>query len=210
MKRIPKDDVDQKVIKQIVLGEYSYAVNALWEKKEVKEHILKKFSKDISTECDGLCSLTNPSMLRISSSEALKCFDEKSHVQEIRERAPVLAAMVEAASVTKTKSKYKHDKSQNIGVDVQCAQSMAVSTLLRSRCLAMSTQAYRVALLLWNSGAKKQVSFSVSTSACLASFLQDCGGFYTVWYTICVSYYDYYPMCHSLFHARKKPRSYKH
>jgi hypothetical protein len=147
-------------------------------------------------------------MLRISSSEALKCFDEKSHVQEIRERAPVLAAMVEAASVTTTK--YKHDKSQNIGVDVQCAQSMAVSTLLRSRCLAMSTQAYRVALLLWNSGAKKQVSFSVSTSACLASFLQDCGGFYTVWYTICVSYYDYYPMCHSLFHARKKNRSYKH
>ena len=116
--------------------------------------------------------------------------------------------MVEAASVTKTK--YKHDKSQNIGVDVQCAQSMAVSTLLRSRCLAMSTQAYRVALLLWNSGAKKQVSFSVSTSACLASFLQDCGGFYTEWYTICVSYYDYYPMCHSLFHARKKTRSYKH
>ena len=78
------------------------------EKKEVKEHILKKFSKDISTDCDGLCSLTNPSMLRISSSEALKCFDEKSHVQEIRERAPVLVSMVEAASVTKTK--YKHDK----------------------------------------------------------------------------------------------------
>ena len=102
-------------------------------------------------------------MLRISSSEALKCFDEKSHVQEIRERAPVLAAMVEEASVTTTK--YKHDKSQNIGVDVQCAQSMAVSTLLRSRCLAMSTQAYRVALLLWNSGAKKQVSFSVSKSS---------------------------------------------
>jgi hypothetical protein len=147
-------------------------------------------------------------MLRISSSEALKCFDEKSHVQEIRERAAVLAAMVEAASVTKTK--YKHDKSQNIGVDVQCAQSMAVWTLLRSRYLAMSTQAYRVALLLSNSGAKKQVSFSVSTSACLASFLQDCGGFYTVWYTICVSYYDYYLMCHSLFHARKKTRSYKH
>lgn len=181
VKRFPKDDVDQKAIKQIVLGEYSYAVNALWEKKEVKEHILKKLTKEISSECDGLCSLNNPSILRNSSAEALKSFDEKSHAREIRERAPILAAMVEAASITKTK--YIHDNEEkNIGVDVQCAQSMAVSTLLRSRCLAMSAQAYRVSILLWNSGAKKQVSFpfQISIFICMASLLKYRGSLRTV------------------------------
>ncbi len=139
------------------MGEYSYAVNALWEKKEIKKHIMKKITKDISSECDGLCSLSNPSMLRNSSAEALKSFDERFHVQEVCERVPVLAAMVEAAGVNK-KTKYNHNEEQNIGVNAMCAQSMAISTLLRSRCLAMSAQAYRVGLLLWNSGVKKQVS----------------------------------------------------
>lgn len=74
------------------------------EKKEIKEHILKKLTKDVSNECDGLCALKNPSMLRNTSSESLKTFDENSHVTEIRERAPILAAVLTAASTTKTRS----------------------------------------------------------------------------------------------------------
>lgn len=110
MRRIPKDDTDLKAIKQIVMGEYGYAVNALWEKQVIKELILKKLTRAISTECDGLCSLKSPSMLRNTSSESLKTFNEKSHVAEIRERAPVLAAVLAAASRRKQSRKQQLSK----------------------------------------------------------------------------------------------------
>ena len=65
----------------------------------------KKITKDISSECSRLCSLNNPSILRDSPPEALKSFEE-SHVREIHDRGPILAAMVEAASIPKMNERH--------------------------------------------------------------------------------------------------------
>ena len=157
VRRIPKDDTDQKAVKQTAMGEYSYAVNALWEKQEIKDLILKKLTTDITKEWDGLCSLKNPSMLRSTSPDSLKIFDEKAHLAELRVRAPMLAAVL-AASSAKTKRTLEQEdaKCDVSGVDIYCSQSMAASILLRSRCRKMSAQAYRVAIVLWHSRAKNR------------------------------------------------------
>lgn len=40
---------------------------------------LKKITKEVSKECEQLCSLNNPSMLR-DSTDGLKSFNEAAHV----------------------------------------------------------------------------------------------------------------------------------
>ena len=41
VKRYPKDDIDRKAIKQILLGKYSYTAKSLWEKQEFKDAVKK-------------------------------------------------------------------------------------------------------------------------------------------------------------------------
>ena len=147
---MPRDDIDRKAIKQIVLGEYKYAVNALWEKPEIKDHFIEKLCREVGKECDELCAKSRPSLLRNCSPDGLKLFSEKSHIAELKERAPLFHSVLKASG--------KKADGSGDGPDQQCALSMAASVLLRSRNVHMSAQAYRVSLLLWQSGAKKQVS----------------------------------------------------
>lgn len=163
-RRLPKDDIDRKAIKQLVLGEYGYAVNALYSKKVIRDAILQKVRGTILTECKDLCSVNSPSMLRNTTPAGLKQFNESAHVAEFSERAPVLYSMLSAAV----------EKRGNISTDIQDVEngnkneskskaapaiSMAASVLLKKRCPQMSAQAYRLSTVLWHSGAKKQVSF---------------------------------------------------
>ena len=82
--------MDRKAIKQLVLGEYGYAVNALYSKKVVRDALLEKVCGSVIEECKDLCSVRKPSILRDTTPEGLKQFTESAHVTELSERAPVI------------------------------------------------------------------------------------------------------------------------
>ena len=55
----------------------------------VKKHVIEKVMKVISKEVAGLCSKTNPSLLRKTGKGDLEKFDLEHVCSEWRERAPV-------------------------------------------------------------------------------------------------------------------------
>ena len=95
--RIPRDDTDRKAIKQLALGQYGYAVNALYSKQAVRDELLQKVCSSINDECKELCSTRSPSVLRDVSPLGLREFTETTHVAELANRAPVLHAVLSSA-----------------------------------------------------------------------------------------------------------------
>jgi len=162
-RRVPKDDVDRKAIKQVVLGEYGYAVNALYSKKVIRDALLEKVRAAVTSECKDLCSVKTPSLLRNTSPTGLKQFSESAHVAELAERAPILYLLLSAAvgkPIPQTAGNHDEENASSSDTDSNKtvpAISMAASVLLKTRCPQMSAQAYRVSTVLWHSGAKKQV-----------------------------------------------------
>ena len=161
--RFPKDDTDRKAIKQLALGQYGYAVNALYSKQTVKDELLQRVCSSINEECKELCSTRRPSVLRDVSPQGLKQFTETTHVAELATRAPVLYAVLSSAVGKNHTVKENLDVQEPNTTSEQRTKivppiSMAASILLKSRCPQMSAQAYRLSTVLWHSGAKKQVS----------------------------------------------------
>ena len=153
MRRLPRDEIDSKAIKQIVTGQYGYALNALWQKQDFKKALYQKVAGDVLRECEQLCSLGDPSLLRDATPNGLKSFTETAHLAELQRRAPILLSILQASTSTRTTGKSESTH----GVSPDCAVSMAASVLLHARCPQMSAQSYRLALVLWHSGARKQV-----------------------------------------------------
>ena len=149
----PKDDIDSKAVKQIVTGHYNYALNALYTKPEIKEAMIKKVAHEVALECEKLCSLSSPSILRDASPNGLKSFNETAHIEELQKKAPIFHSILQSST---SKGRVSQSNS-NYGVNSQCSISVAASALLRTRCPQMSVQSYRLALVLWQSGARKQV-----------------------------------------------------
>ena len=76
--------MDRKAIKQLVLGEYGYAVNAFYSKK-VRDALLEKVCGSVIEECKDLCSVRKPSILRDTTPTGLMQFTESAHVTELSE-----------------------------------------------------------------------------------------------------------------------------
>jgi hypothetical protein len=156
VRRYPRDETDSKAIKQIITGQYGYASNALWRKQVFKEALIKKVMVEVSLECEQLCSLINPSILRDASPNGLKSFNETAHVEELQKKAPIFHSILQA-SASSLKGGSKCDSKHGVNPRCSISISMAASALLRARCPQMSVQSYRLALVLWHSGARKQV-----------------------------------------------------
>ena len=66
-------------LKQLALGQYGYAVNALYSKQAVRDKLLQKVCSSISDKCKELCSTKSPSVLRDVSPLGLREFTETTH-----------------------------------------------------------------------------------------------------------------------------------
>ena len=144
------------------MGEYGYAVNAIYSKKVIRDALLEKVCGSVIEECKDLCSVKKPSILRNTTPEGLKQFTESANVTELSERTPVLYTILSSAAGKPVLSKAGNQNGENGANDesntAAPAMSMAVSILLKKRCPQMSARAYRFSTVLWHSGAKKQVS----------------------------------------------------
>ena len=151
-------------LKQLALGQYGYAVNALYSKQAVRDELLQcEAASVINVRCYvpprvhlfcGMCLHWD-----WGSSQKLPM-----HVAELDNRAPVLHAVLSSAVWKNPTVKenltdvQEPNRASEQHAKIVSPISVAKSILLKSRCPQMSAQAYRLSTVLWHSGAKKQVS----------------------------------------------------
>jgi len=130
----------QNIGKAVAHGIPSRIATAVMNCPSVSDQIIGKVMKVVSKEVTGLCSKTNPSLLRKTGKEDLEKFDLENVCQEWRERAPVFYSfLLTSAANKRTKS------STWLG-----GLSLAGSALLKQRNQEMSATAAVMGVLLKN------------------------------------------------------------
>lgn len=128
----------QIVGKALAHGVPSTIATAVMDCPPVRNHIVEKVMKVVSKEVTGLCSKTNPSLLRKTGKEDLEKFDMEHVCKEWRERAPVFHSFLLTSAANKsTKS------STWLG-----SLALAGSVLLKQRNREMSATAAVMGVLL--------------------------------------------------------------
>ena len=128
----------QNVGKALAHGIPSRIATAVMDCPLVRNHIVEKVMKVVSKEVTGLCSKTNPSLLRKTGKEDLEKFDMELVCKEWRERAPVFYSFLLTSAANKsTKS------STWFG-----SLALALSVLLKQRNREMSATAEVMGVLL--------------------------------------------------------------
>lgn len=83
--------------RQLALGDIPTMTRALVATPDVKKEILHLICKEVTSEIVGLCSLTNPSVLRKSSPDDLATFTWEVVLDELKIRTPIYLQFLEAA-----------------------------------------------------------------------------------------------------------------
>ena len=88
--------------KALVHGVPSRIAGVIMNCLPVKKHVIEKVMKVVSKEVAGLCSKTNPSLLRKSGKGNLKKFHLEHVCSEWRERAPVFYSFLLTSAANKS------------------------------------------------------------------------------------------------------------
>lgn len=128
----------QSVGKALAHGVPSQIAGAIMNCQPLRQHVIEKVLKIASKEVTGLCSKSNPSMLRKTEKADLENFDFELLCNEWRERAPVFYAFLLTSCVNKrTKSNTWFG-----------SLALAGSILLKQRNAEMSSTASVMGVLL--------------------------------------------------------------
>ena len=128
----------QSVGKALAHGVPSQIAGAIMNCQPLRQHIIEKVLKIASKEVTGLCSKSNPSMLRKTEKADLENFDFELLCNEWRERAPVFYAFLLTSCINKrTKSNTWFG-----------SLALAGSILLKQRNAEMSSTASVMGVLL--------------------------------------------------------------
>ena len=92
----------ENIGKALVHGVPSRIAGAIMNFLPVKRHIIEKVLKVASKEVAGLCSKTNPSLLRKTGKGDLEKFDLEHVCSEWRERAPVFYSLLLTSAANKS------------------------------------------------------------------------------------------------------------
>ena len=142
---------DAKLIRGVVSNNPSSIANAVWEDKIIKEFLLCKLEKSIKEEGRDLCSRNKPSLLTDSKADSIILQKDSVIISELKQRAPTLKRVLRSASQGKVVRGKERDNR------ISRAITMVTSILMRCRNPSMPAMAYRISVLLWHSGAEKQV-----------------------------------------------------
>ena len=99
--------------------------------------------KSVDSECNGLCSMKQPSYLRSPNKDQLLDFSLEKVVDELEKRAPFTYEILHAACVNKRNSERRHDWVPSL--------SMAVAKLLRNRSSCLNAVQLLLSIFLYHS-----------------------------------------------------------
>lgn len=128
----------ENIGKALVHGVPSRIAGAILNCPPVKKHVIEKVMKVVSKEVAGLCSKTNPSLLRKTGKEDLEKYDLEHVCSEWRERAPVFYSFLLTSAANKSSKSATWFGSL----------ALAGSVLLKQRNSGMSATASVIGVLL--------------------------------------------------------------
>ena len=140
----------------------------------VKSEALKQVVAAVKSECRRLCQLKpKPSVLRMKSSDELKSFTWKAVTLELKQRAPILLAVLQAAAESyrqrvprQTLSRRRKKGSKLMKMARESVIGMAAAVLLKERNKNMCKLQAVISTLLYAGHASKEV---ICTFCCMAS-----------------------------------------
>ena len=91
--------------RQLALGDIPSMSRAFVSMTDVKKEVVKLISQEITSEMVGLCSTSNPSVLRKSSPDDLAKFTWEVVHDELKIRAPIYLQFLEAAVANPSQKK---------------------------------------------------------------------------------------------------------
>lgn len=98
-------DEYRRIGRQLALGDNTSIARALVALPDVNEIIYQLIGKEITSEITGLCSKTNPSLLRKSTPKELSEFSWDNVHQELSDRAPRFMQLLQAATANPSQSR---------------------------------------------------------------------------------------------------------
>ena len=100
-KQIPEDL--HRVCKKLVRGRYDNLAAAVWKHDELRKHIIKLFLKELNRECEKICQIKEPSILRKTRKGDMLKFSYDEFEKEMEERTPLLRRVLMTAALRRTK-----------------------------------------------------------------------------------------------------------
>ena len=131
--------------KSLVNGSFKQIAAAAWKSEGLRNALLAVLKKEVQKECTYLCSRKVPSCLRQTSKEEMLQFSLGKVEEELELKAPILKAVLKAASVPK--SKEDADESKWLP-----ATTMAAAVLLKNRSPYMTAVQLLITVIIQHSG----------------------------------------------------------
>lgn len=153
-----------EVSKYLALGLPKKACKVLWNSKE-KDHLKELLFSEIDNELQGLCSTSNPSLLRECSSAAtLLDFSLDMFTDELYLRAPLLNDLMGRLCLSERQKKRQRsgtavasDRSQQKLSRAAVVKASVISMVLNCRCDDLLALSVRTGLIVRLSGAGRKV-----------------------------------------------------
>jgi hypothetical protein len=129
-------------------AQQAYTKKTEFRKEKALDYILTL----LELESERLCSAEHPTAFRNSSAECLRNFSFDAMAEQLHQEAPTLFAIFR--SIATPSGSYIRKTSE--GQKRNAATVVAVSVLLKQRCIHVNTVAYILGLLLWQGNASNK------------------------------------------------------
>lgn len=130
-------------------------IEVFMEDSVQKEQVIAKLLDELDNECNTLCSMSAPSMLRKKDAKSLIEFSFKDLLEEVKGKSKLLHDVVQTVCCTKKANERNTQKTSDYKVG---AMGMAVSILLKCRNKFMSAAQIVTSLSLGRAHISKMVS----------------------------------------------------
>lgn len=140
-RNLPKDL--ESLRKMLVRGTYKQVARSSWQNPKLRKELQALLLKEIDKECNALCSRKQPSCLRSPSKDQLQTFSFAKLNKELKDRAPLLKAILHTACVNKRNASKPDEWMPTIG--------MAAAVLLRNRSSRLNAVHLLLSIFLYHS-----------------------------------------------------------
>ncbi|XP_070577497.1 uncharacterized protein [Ptychodera flava] len=117
----------KNLVKKMVTTSAENAAKDLLSGCQLTDAIMKQLCCKINSELAGLCSLTNPSLLRYAGVDSLRDFSWANLLKELQDRTPLFLMILEAATKNPSQNRNKLKKGESLVPKVMSAAAHVIS-----------------------------------------------------------------------------------
>lgn len=143
-------------------GNCQSVAHAVMKCTDTSSLVISLVLEKLMVECEILCSSSSQSTLRMTSPENLQAFDWSAIADELKQKAPLLFAVLMAVGAPPRPRNIRKGVTEESRYPGVCT---AAAILLKERCDNMSALQHLVGIILFHGNASKQV---ISKTICFS------------------------------------------